>query len=72
MATQFDISPDRDRIIRILRYLNALDEEIPYRTLTGGDYHLDYLILSNLSLLEIKKLCQYGGYFGPICADDNF
>ena len=72
-ATQFNIPPDRDRIIRILRYLNALEEDrIPYRTLTGGDYYLDYLILSNLSLPEIKKLCDYGGYFGPICADDNF
>ena len=74
-ATQFNISPDRERIIRILRYLNALDEEgnrVPYRTLTGGDYYLDYLILSNLSVPEIEKLCDYGGYFSPICADDNF
>ena len=70
------------QIIRTLRYGpneslvwdESLSEEesSPYRTLITGDYHLDYLILSYLPLLEIKKLCDSGEYFAPICADDNF
>ena len=73
-AHQLGIPPDRDRVIRILRYLNALGEEstLPYPTLTGGDYHLDYQILARLSIPEIKKMCDSQGYFAPICADDNF
>ena len=55
---------------RRLYNLDIWEEESspPYRTLITGDY----LILSYLPLPEIKKLCDSGGYFAPICADDNF
>ncbi len=56
------------------RNLNICEEESnpSYHTLIGGDYHLDYLILSHLPLLEIKNLYRNGEYFAPICADDYF
>lgn len=65
---KFGIIINRDRI---LPYLDALDEEgdaVLY-TLIGGNY---YQILNYWPLPEIKKLCDYGEYFAPICADDNF
>ncbi len=37
-ADQFGIPPDRDRVIRILRYLNALEQEstLPYPPVNAG------------------------------------
>lgn len=43
-----------------------------YRTLIGGDYAIDYLVLSKLPVDDILHLYNYGGYFAPICADDYF
>lgn len=44
----------------------------PYPSLTGGDYPIDYLILSKLPITDIIILCKYAEYFSPICADDYF
>ena len=43
-----------------------------YPTLIGGDYAIDYLILSKLSLNKILILSNRGDYFSPICADNYF
>lgn len=44
----------------------------PYATLIGGDYCIDYLVLSKLPINNIHRLCDYGDSFAPICADDYF
>ena len=43
-----------------------------YSTLIGGDYYLDYLILSKLSIDNILVLVNHGEYFSPICVDNYF
>ena len=44
----------------------------PYSTLIGGDYAIDYLVLSKLPIDDILLLSNYGEYFAPICADNYF
>lgn len=44
----------------------------PYPILIGGDYHIDYLVLSKLPINDIILLSNYGDYFTPICADNYF
>ena len=43
-----------------------------YSTLIGGDYAIDYLVLSKLPIDDILGLSNYGEYFAPICADNYF
>ena len=43
-----------------------------YCTLIGGDYAIDYLVLSKLPINDIVLLSNYGEYFSPICADNYF
>lgn len=43
-----------------------------YRTLIGGDYMIDYLILNKLSPNKILRLAKQGAYFAPMCADNYF
>ena len=43
-----------------------------YVTLIGGDYVIDYLILSKLPINDILRLSNYGEYFTPICVDNYF
>ena len=43
-----------------------------YPTLIGGDYHIDYLILSKLPIYDIIILSNHEGYFSPMCADNYF
>ena len=44
----------------------------PYSTLMGGDYVIDYLVLSKLPIDKIIDLANYGEYFAPMCADNYF
>ena len=46
--------------------------EDSYSTLIGGDYAIDYLVLSKLPVDDILRLSAYGEYFTPICADNYF